>query len=631
MRKLLPIIAIVLAWASVAGAAAPIPLTTIKSIQALTNAQAGEARPVAFEGTVTYFRGYRKNLFVQDGDAGMFVKAATRTRMAPGDRVLIKGITATGFRPCVYSSDITVIGHGAEPKPVPATFDQLIRGSYDSLLVTMRGVVHSADLDRPSAAHVPGATLRMLTDGGYVDVEVDSGDAQALGGLLDNQVAVTAVAGGKFDGKLQLTGVVLHVASFADIKVLKRPAVSPWALPATPMDQVLSVYHINNLTRRVRITGSVTYFEPGSAMVLQSGSKSIWVKTESFTPMRIGDRAEVIGFPAVSDGFLVVGGSEIQDSGIPAPVSPQPVTWQQLASSRSIFDLVSIEGQVAMEAREPSQDEYVLVSDGKMFTAIYPHGNTAGALMPMKQVPIGARIRVTGICAMDNANPFGHDVPFNILMRSSGDLVLLAQPSWLTVRHLTFLVFLLLLAVIAVGTRVWFVERTMRSQVVALGYIEQRRGRILEAINSSQPLAETLEQITELASVVLKGAPCWCQIADGATLGNYPQRPGASGLRIVEHPIGSHSGPPLGSIFAAFDAHVIPQAAEAKSLSMAAALAALAIETRRLYSDLVRRSEFDMLTDVHNRFSLEKNLDAHIQIARQTAGVFGLIYPLSGS
>jgi predicted signal transduction protein with EAL and GGDEF domain len=216
-------------------------------------------------------------------------------------------------------------------------------------------------------------------------------------------------------------------------------------------------------------------------------------------------------------------------------------------------------------------------------------------------------------------------------MRSSGDLVLLAQPSWLTVRHLTFLVFLLLLAVIAVGTRVWFVERTMRSQVVALGYIEQRRGRILEAINSSQPLAETLEQITELASVVLKGAPCWCQIADGATLGNYPQRPGASGLRIVEHPIGSHSGPPLGSIFAAFDAHVIPQAAEAKSLSMAAALAALAIETRRLYSDLVRRSEFDMLTDVHNRFSLEKNLDAHIQIARQTAGVFGLIYPLSGS
>ena len=43
---------------------------------------------------------------------------------------------------------------------------------------------------------------------------------------------------------------------------------------------------------------------------------------------------------------------------------------------------------------------------------------------------------------------------------------------------------------------------------------------------------------------------------------------------------------------------------------MAARLATLAIETRRLYSDLLHRSEFDLLTDIHNRFSLEKHLDA---------------------
>ena len=59
---------------------------------------------------------------------------------------------------------------------------------------------------------------------------------------------------------------------------------------------------------------------------------------------------------------------------------------------------------------------------------------------------------------------------------------------------------------------------------------------------------------------------------------------------------------------------------------MGAGLAALAIETRRLYSDLLHRSEFDLLTDIHNRFSLEKHLDALIDEARQTAGIFGLIY-----
>jgi len=59
---------------------------------------------------------------------------------------------------------------------------------------------------------------------------------------------------------------------------------------------------------------------------------------------------------------------------------------------------------------------------------------------------------------------------------------------------------------------------------------------------------------------------------------------------------------------------------------MAVALTALAIETRRVYSDLLHRSEFDLLTDIHNRFSLDKYLDMQIAEARQKAGIFGLIY-----
>jgi len=59
---------------------------------------------------------------------------------------------------------------------------------------------------------------------------------------------------------------------------------------------------------------------------------------------------------------------------------------------------------------------------------------------------------------------------------------------------------------------------------------------------------------------------------------------------------------------------------------MAVGLAALAIENRRLYTDLVHRSEFDLLTDIHNRFSLDKLLEHQIREARETAGIFGLIY-----
>jgi diguanylate cyclase (GGDEF)-like protein len=133
-----------------------------------------------------------------------------------------------------------------------------------------------------------------------------------------------------------------------------------------------------------------------------------------------------------------------------------------------------------------------------------------------------------------------------------------------------------------------------------------------------------IEQITELASFKLKGAPCWCQIAGGAQLGNCP--PKLASFRVVQIEIPAHSAPPLGVVFAEFDPLSKPRRFESEALFMAAALSSLAIETRRLYADLRRRSEFDLLTDTHNRFSLDKRLDALIAEARDTASVFGFIY-----
>jgi diguanylate cyclase (GGDEF)-like protein len=626
MKKVFVLVAIALGNFSPARANTPAPLTSVRAVTALSTAQASQGLPVEFQATVTFFRGYQKNLFVQDGKAGTYVKATTDLSLVPGDRVLVKGITRANFGPDVVSSDITLLGHGALPKPVPATFDGLIQNHFDSVMVTTRGIVQSATLDPPSSNHPHGTTLRVLLDGGYVDAIVDSDDPHALDELLDSEVQITGVAGAKLDGKRQLTGIVLHVNGLADIKILKPARVSPFALPITPMDQVLSVYHIVNLTRRVRVNGIVTFYQPGSALVLQSGDQSIWIKTDSNLPMKLGDLADATGFPAVSNGTLMLYGSAIQDTGIQEPVEARTATYQQLASSQHIFDLVSIEGKVAMKASESTQDEYVLVADGRSFSAVFPKASGSGVAALMESVPIGAVVRVTGICAMDNANPFGHDVPFNILMRAPADLTVLSEPSWMTVRNLGILVILLLVGMLMVGARALYNGRKMRAHVAALGYIGNRRARILEDINNARPLAGILESITELASVSLKGAACWCQIADGAKLGNCPSQPDASGLRIVDQVIAAHSGPALGTIHAAFDARTKPHHDEGKALASVAELATLAIETRRLHADLVRRSEFDLLTDVQNRFSFEKHLDWLINEARNTAGIFGVIY-----
>jgi diguanylate cyclase (GGDEF)-like protein len=164
----------------------------------------------------------------------------------------------------------------------------------------------------------------------------------------------------------------------------------------------------------------------------------------------------------------------------------------------------------------------------------------------------------------------------------------------------------------------------VRQQNAAAAYVERKRSKILEEINGARPLAEIIEDMTELVSFKLDGAPCWCEIADGAQLGNRPGK--LSQFRVVDEAIPARSGPPLGRICAAFDPRTKPQAAESEALSRMAGLATLAIETRRLYSDLRHRSEFDLLTDVHNRFSMERFVDHQIEVARENAGIFGLIY-----
>ena len=612
-------------------AAQSAPLTSLRAIHGLTKTEAQGGVKVAFEGTVTYYNRSDVDLFVQDGDEAIYVETQRNEALVPGDRVLVKGKTRESFSTDILSDNVTVLHHGAVPDPVPADFVHMIRSQLDCRLVTVRATIRSADIVNFGSVH--STYLRLLMDGGVIDATVVGTDAK-LDELLDADVEVTGVVSGKFDSKMQLIGILLEVPALADVKIVKRAAVSLDSLPITPMAEVLSAYYANDRTRRVRVKGAITYYQPGSAAVLQNGSMSLWISTHSSYPMRIGDLAEATGFPDAREGFLTMVDGEIRDTNVFEPVQPQAATWRQLSSWNSgdpnghQSDLVSFEGDVVAAVRAGSQDEFVLTSEGRLFTAIYRHPPSSRQLPAMKSIPVGTRVRLTGICMSEQANsidPTEQEVPFNILLRSFDDIAVVASPSLLNVRNLIVLAATLLVLLIVAGVRAWLTERKIRRQNAAMAYIERRRGRILEDINGARPLAEIIEQITGLVSGRLPDARCWCRMEDGAQLGNRPQK--VDEYRIVLEPIPARSGPPHGTIYAAFHPLFKPQpATESETLSRAAALASLAIENRRLYSDLVRRSEFDLLTDIHNRFSLEKYLDQQIEQARESAGILGLLY-----
>jgi diguanylate cyclase (GGDEF)-like protein len=636
MKRLISILAVAMGLALPAVAATPAPLSTLSSIVALSNAEAAKGLPVVFEATITYLRPEVRTMFVQDGDAAIFVGIEPALKLSLGDRIQVQGKTVASFRPDVIADSVTVLRHGDLPNPLPANFDELIRVQHDCMLVTVHGIVRSADT-RSDWMGTHG-TVQLQTDGGYMLVLLDDFPSATAEALLDAEVEVTGVAAGDFDGKMQMHGVRIYSSSQRYVKVLRRAPNNPWTLPLTPMDQVISGYHVVDRTQRVRVHGSITYYHPGTAVVLQDGAKSLWIATTTFDPLVVGDVVDATGFPEAHNGFLALTRGEIRDSHRQAPVAPIPATRKELAQSFHVMDLVSVEGEVVTAIHGGTQDEYHLMADGQMFTAIFTHPIYEQSPTVMKQVPVGSRVRATGICITENSNPFSGETSFDILIRDFDDITLIARPSLINTRNLLLALTLALGVVFVVSAWGWTLRRKVRIQTAALArraeaeaalerrsaQLEMRRSAILEEINKSQPLSQTLQKITEMVSFGLKGAPCWIELYDQDSLWDCAQE--ALGLRVVRCSIISHERTSLGALAAGFDPFAPVSENEQESLSSGARLAALAIETHRLYKDLRRRSEFDLLTDILNRFSLENRLNLLIEDSRLQASLFGLIY-----
>jgi len=599
------------------------PLTTLRAFQSLTNAEASRGLPVSFTGSVTYYARGNVDLFVQDGANAVYVETTGNLVLSPGDRVLVTGVTRASFRPEVKANSVIVQSHGEPPASVQADFRQLIRAELDCRRATIRGFVRSANIINDVGN--PTIYLRLQMNGGTVDAQIPERSEADLATLLDSEVEVTGAVAGRFDRKLQMTGIVIEVPSISDLKIIQKAVVDTKNLPVTPMDQILSGYEVHDYTRRIKVTGTITYFEPGSTLVLQSGDKSLLVTTIFEQPLQIGNVATVTGFPDVQNGSLILTSAAIEETTSRSPVQAIPSDPDVLARGDHAYDLVSIDGQLLSAVRAAAQDEYVFVSGSHLFKAILQHPQHLGTpLSAMPEIPAGSKVRIVGVCRVSKSEQSQEPTAFDVLLRSPADLKVIAGPPLLNVKNLTYLVGALLAGMVIIGIFAWHNERRGRSQTARLARTEQMRSRVLEHLNGSASLLDMVEEAAEIASFRLNGAACWCELASGEERGTRPKQ--LTGLRILEHRIMSRTGAELGIINAAFPEKTKPSRVEADILSMAAGIIALAFENRRLYSDLQHRSEFDLLTELHNRFSLEKCLAEMIERANADQTKFGLIY-----
>jgi len=304
-----------------------------------------------------------------------------------------------------------------------------------------------------------------------------------------------------------------------------------------------------------------------------------------------------------------------------------------LAYGGRAFDLVTTSGRVIRQVREAAVDSYILETNGHVFSAIYRHPPRFdwASAPPMKMIPLGSMVKVTGIGMFYTSDPFNGPIASDILLRSADDVQVVGRPPLLNERNLIVVVIVLLAAFVVAGLWGWWLERkvlrqtaAMSAQNAAAAALESYRSHILEEINNARPLTGILTEITAMVSLQLQGAPCWCEIDGGVIVGECPAQ--TDGLRIVQRKIPARSGPALGLLSAALNSQPPAHADEGSALSAGIHLATLAIESQRLNSDLHRRLEFDLLTDIHNRFSFDCYCEGCITEAERNASIFGLVY-----
>ena len=81
----------------------------LHTLHAISNREASNQAPVEFQATVTYYRDYDSDLFVQDEGSAIYVDFRPGPHLITGDRVEIRGHIEQSFRPIVVAEDLKVL------------------------------------------------------------------------------------------------------------------------------------------------------------------------------------------------------------------------------------------------------------------------------------------------------------------------------------------------------------------------------------------------------------------------------------------------------------------------------------------------------------------------------------------
>jgi diguanylate cyclase (GGDEF)-like protein/PAS domain S-box-containing protein len=459
---------------------------------------------------VTYYDSAGPNLFVQDATAGIWVDLRGLKAAPPqvGQLLDLRGTVGSGFSPYVANPEWKILGSAPLPNPARVSFEQAATGSADSQWVEMEGVVRSFVLEAEGSVLVIDAA----TPTGVFKVRVPDYHAPFPAEMVDAKVRFKGVCGAAFNRRNQLVAIHLMMPDMSYSKVVTSAPIDPFAVPIMPVNKIGSFSAQLTDIHRIKVLGTVTARFPGRGIFLMDATGGLYAETQDGAPVTQGDEVEVIGFPARGNYSSVLRSAGIRPTGKHSFIVPLPIDGRSALKGGYDAGLVTISGTVQAVNESHGSYSFGMQSDDRVNFA-------ANFAVPVQSLPplIGSRERLTGICSIkpdENGNP----AEFAIVLRTPGDIVLLASPPWLTGRRAVFVLFALVILTALVFGWVVILRRRIRHQT---GLI---RARLKNEVMLEEKYRHIFERnLTGLYVANAEGEIVDCNEACALILG-YPSR-----------------------------------------------------------------------------------------------------------
>ena len=445
LKIIVGVAAFLLPWAPAQAASPLSQLTTAQQVRVLSPDEANRGYPVRLRAVVTYCDPVNLDFFVQDASAGIYINDPNlKVALRPGDLLDIEGVTEDiDFAPQVGKPRYRVIGQAPLPKPKPADYDALISTREDSQWVQFEGIVRSGSLSQGRI------TLDIVGGGGHLKAYILNGAGLDPAKLIDAKVRLQGVSVGIFNQQGQLIGVQLDAPGLNQLQIPEAPFADPFALPLRALKDVMIFTPQGTAEHRIRVQGTVT-LRRARGFFIQDGTHGLYVpgvRQETLVP---GEHVDVVGFADIGEYTPVLQEAIVRDAGSHSPLpTPVAVTAQQALVGS--FDTLRVRLEATLRDLMNSETDrlFVLEDGGVLFEARIDQSR---APQGWPHLPPGSRVRLTGVCSV-NVNRDRVPTTFAVLLDSPADLVVLARPSWWTLRNT--LAGLAALAVVTLAVLAW--------------------------------------------------------------------------------------------------------------------------------------------------------------------------------